>query len=101
MCRAAVQVVMADIMGSAVRRQASALHGTQDLPAIGVVDPASDMWAIGCIAWVLFTGQLLFAGDTADADVACMLMGAQPLPFEEEEALWTQFEEVQVCMEST
>ena len=87
---------MADVMGTAIRKQAMPTHGGQELPAIGVVDPASDMWAIGVIAWALFTGQPLFPSSTRDVDVVSMLMGTKLLPFEQDPGMWMQFEKAQV-----
>ena len=87
---------MADVMGSAMRNRAVVTHGSTDLPAIGVVDPASDMWAIGCIAWSLFTGQPMYPQGTSDADVVSMLLGTKLLPFEKDPALWMKFDKAQV-----
>ncbi|KAK9797447.1 hypothetical protein WJX73_007622 [Symbiochloris irregularis] len=100
---AAPEVIMADVMGTALstRQQtnnassSSSIGGSADLPSIGVVDPASDLWAVGCIAWTLFTGKPLFGDNIADAEVAAMLMGTERLPFEAEPRLWEQFEKYQ------
>ena len=87
---------MGDVMGSAVRNRAIVTHGSSELPAIGVVDPASDMWAIGVIAWALFTGKPLFPASTPDTEVVAMLMGTKLLPFEQDPGLWMQFDKAQV-----
>ena len=39
-----------------------------------VATPASDMWALGCIAYELLTGKELFAGQS-DEEVMSMLIG--------------------------
>lgn len=54
-------------------------------------DPAMDMWALGAIAFEIFTAQGLFSRKSyTDNDVITMLLGFQPLPSESQPAFWHQ-----------
>ena len=60
---------------------------------------ASDMWAVGALAWELLTGRPLFGDAFSDEDVVMALLGFKPLPFEADPSLWVLFTESQVsCM---
>ena len=60
---------------------------------------ASDMWAVGALAWELLTGRPLFGEAFSDEDVVMALLGFKPLPFEADPSLWVLFTESQVsCM---
>ena len=54
-------------------------------------DPAMDMWALGAIAFEMFTAQGLFSRKSyTDNDVITMLLGFEPLPSESQPAFWHQ-----------
>ena len=54
-------------------------------------DPAMDMWALGAIAFEIFTAQGLFSRKSyTNSDVISMLLGFQPLPSESQPAFWHQ-----------
>ena len=57
---------------------------------------ASDMWAVGALAWELLTGRPLFGDNFSDEDVVMVLLGFKPLPFEADPSLWVLFTESQV-----
>ena len=57
---------------------------------------ASDMWAVGALAWELLTGRPLFGDNFSDKDVMMALLGFKPLPFEADPSLWVLFTESQV-----
>lgn len=50
-----------------------------------------DMWALGAIAFEMFTAQGLFSRKSyTDNDVITMLLGFEPLPSESQPAFWHQ-----------
>ena len=52
-------------------------------------DPAMDMWALGVIAFEIFTSTSLFSDQTySDIDVVNMLLGFEDLPSESQPAFW-------------
>lgn len=54
-------------------------------------DPAMDMWALGAIAFEIFTAQGLFSRKSyTDNDVINMLLGFDRLPSESQPAFWRQ-----------
>lgn len=54
-------------------------------------DPAMDMWALGAIAFEIFTGQGLFSRKSyTDNDVINMLLGFDRLASESQPAFWRQ-----------
>jgi len=54
-------------------------------------DPAMDMWALGVIAFEIFTGRGLFSRKNyTDNDVINMLLGFENLPSESQPAFWHQ-----------
>ncbi|DBA72050.1 TPA: hypothetical protein ACH3X2_010784 [Trebouxia sp. C0005] len=54
-------------------------------------DPAMDMWALGAIAFEIFTGRGLFSRKNyTDNDVINMLLGFENLPSESQPAFWHQ-----------
>ena len=54
-------------------------------------DPAMDMWALGAIAFEVFTGRGLFSRKNyTDNDVVNMLLGFDNLPSESQPAFWHQ-----------
>ncbi|KAL0037531.1 hypothetical protein WJX77_001281 [Trebouxia sp. C0004] len=54
-------------------------------------DPAMDMWALGAIAFEIFTGRGLFSRrNYTDNDVINMLLGFENLPSESQPAFWHQ-----------
>ena len=54
-------------------------------------DPATDMWALGAIAFEMFTAQGFFSRKSyTDNDVINMLLGFEPLPSESQPAFWHQ-----------
>ena len=57
---------------------------------------ASDMWAVGALAWELLTGRPLCGDSFSDEDVMMALLGFKPLPFEADPSLWVLFTESQV-----
>lgn len=91
------QVVTADAMGVAMRLK---MNKGKSLGEMGdtyyVVDSATDMWAVGVVAWELFTGRPLFGDNFADEQVAAMLLGFRPLPFESDPSLWVLFRDAKV-----
>ncbi|KAK9815877.1 hypothetical protein WJX72_011167 [[Myrmecia] bisecta] len=52
----------------------------QDVTGV-VAHPAADMWALGVIAFEMFTGHQLF-GDASDAHIVAVLLGFEELPLE-------------------
>lgn len=65
-------------------------------PTNHVVQAASDMWAVGVVAWELLTGSRLFGDNFTDEDVVMVLLGFKPLPFEADPSLWVLFHDPQV-----
>ena len=64
--------------------------------ACRLAQAASDMWAVGALAWELLTGRPLFGDAFSDEDVVMALLGFKPLPFEADPSLWVLFTESQV-----
>eukprot|EP00884_Botryococcus_braunii_P011943 jgi/Botrbrau1/2074/Bobra.0047s0036.2 len=95
---AAPEVVTADAMGVAMRLK---MNKGKKLAEMGetfyVVDSATDMWAVGAVAWELFTGRPLFGENFADEQVAAMLLGFRPLPFESDPSLWVLFRDAKAA----
>lgn len=57
-------------------------------------DPAIDMWAVGAIAFEIFTGQAYFSQQAyTDSDIINMLLGFEPLPSESQAAFWHRIRE--------
>lgn len=53
-------------------------------------------WALGVIAWEVFTGRPLFSDSYTDAEVLEMLLGQKQLPFEQDPSMWVLFDDPQV-----
>ncbi|KAK9817191.1 hypothetical protein WJX72_010853 [[Myrmecia] bisecta] len=95
---AAPEVVAADAMGMLAWTRMVPHRAADTLgPTYFVVDPASDVWAIGVVAWELFTGRQLFADNFSDEDVMAMLLGLKALPFEADPSLWVLFRDSQAA----
>ena len=57
-------------------------------------DPAMDMWAVGAIAFEVFTTRGLFSPNNyTDEDVVNMLLGFEDLPHESKPAFWHQIKD--------
>ena len=57
-------------------------------------DPAMDMWAVGAIAFEIFTGRAYFSRQAySDSDIISMLLGFDPLPSESQAAFWHRIRE--------
>ena len=57
-------------------------------------DPAMDMWAVGAMAFEIFTGRAYFSRQAhSDSDVISMLLGFEPLPSESQAAFWHRIRE--------
>ena len=79
--------------------EASAQKGSvNDLsaPTYFAADPAADMWALGIVAWEMFTGQAFFGAAMADEQVVSILLGCELLPFETDPSMWCLFNDSQV-----
>ena len=54
-------------------------------------DPAMDMWALGAIAFEIFTARVLFSRKNyTDNDVINMMLGFEEFPSESQPAFWHQ-----------
>ncbi|CAK0761588.1 hypothetical protein CVIRNUC_002875 [Coccomyxa viridis] len=118
---AAPEVVMADALGMATRLKmsgraaeeaahdkeaqsaepgalSSTLAAVPQGPVLHVTQTASDMWAVGALAWELLTGRPLFGDAFSDEDVVMALLGFKPLPFEADPSLWVLFTESQAAV---
>ena len=71
-----------------------------EMPSSFTADPASDVWAVGLLAWEAFSGRPLFgevaadgssAATMSDEQVAAALLGFRKLPFESDPSLWVSF----------
>ena len=69
-------------------------------PSTFTADPASDVWAVGLLAWEAFAGRPLFgeaaadgssAATMSDEQVAAALLGFRKLPFEADPSMWVSF----------
>jgi serine/threonine protein kinase len=82
--------------GSADSVSKAEMGAIVDGPIYHVVQTASDMWAVGVVAWELLTGSPLFGDTFTDEDVVMVLLGFKPLPFETDPSLWVLFNDPKV-----
>ncbi|KAL0035895.1 hypothetical protein WJX77_006910 [Trebouxia sp. C0004] len=52
--------------------------------------PATDMWALGVLAYEMFAGEALFQPKYSEQEVVAMLLGYKPLPWEANPAMISQ-----------
>ena len=74
--------------------QPQAVQGDLFDVAGAAADPAMDMWAVGAIAFEIFTGCAYFSRKAyTDNDIVSMLLGFEPLPSESQAAFWHHIRE--------
>ena len=85
---------------TATTRGAGSGLAIAEQPSSFTADPASDVWAVGLLAWEAFAGRPLFgeaaadgssAATMSDEQVAAALLGFRKLPFEADPSLWVSF----------
>lgn len=92
-----LQMLAADAQSAAEQTQGQALDADeQEVTTCFAADPAADMWALGLVAWHIFTGQPLFGNGISDGLLVSILLGYHSLPFESDPSMWLDFEDAQV-----
>ena len=95
--QAILQMMAADAQAAANETESQAPPGAeQGRPTCFAANPAADMWALGLVAWHIFTGQPLFGNGLSDNHVVSILLGYHPLPFEADPSMWCIFQDAQV-----
>ncbi len=93
---AVVQMVTADARATMENSEQKDSSIDKSAASYFAADPAADMWALGLVAWELFTGQAFFGAAMADEQVVSILLGYELLPFETDPSMWCLFEDPQV-----
>ncbi|KAK9822075.1 hypothetical protein WJX74_005220 [Apatococcus lobatus] len=95
---AAPEMLAADAQAAAQQTEGTAPDAAgHGLVTCFAANPAADMWALGLLAWHIFTGQPLFGNGLSDGLLVSILLGYHPLPFETDPSIWCLFEDAQAA----